>query len=69
VANTDAVDWIRQTTNAGRPYVRVAFLARLETLLGRALRPQERGRKPKTSATLTPNGRSIASAGAKEAAN
>ena len=38
---------IRSSTRTGRPCGAKTFLAQLENLLGRALRPKKRGRKPK----------------------
>ena len=43
-----AVDRIRQQTNTGRPCGSVAFVERLEGLVGRLLRPGRRGRKAGT---------------------
>src|SRR5690606_4749044 len=46
----DAVDRIRRQTNTGRPCGGSRFMAQLENLMGRALRPAKRGRKPKAKA-------------------
>jgi putative transposase len=43
----DAVDRIRRQTSTGRPCGGSRFVAQLENLLGRLLRPAKRGRKPK----------------------
>lgn len=38
---------VRRQTNSGRPCGSVGFMERIEALLGRLVRPQKRGRKPK----------------------
>jgi putative transposase len=45
------VEAIRRHTSTGRPCGSPAFVERLETLLGRRLRPGKRGRKPKRDAS------------------
>ena len=46
----DDVARIRTTTRTGRPCGGKQFLAQLESLLGRAMHPNKRGRKPKPAA-------------------
>ncbi len=45
----DAVTRIRRQTHTGRPCGTPAFLTRLESLLGRIVGPNQRGRKKKTA--------------------
>ncbi len=47
--NEDDVARIRTTTRTGRPCGGKQFLAQLESLLGRAMHPHKRGRKPKAT--------------------
>jgi hypothetical protein len=67
--NTDAVDRIRRMTNTASPCGTVASLARLETLLGRTLRPQKRDRKHKTLQTPSRRSHATRRRGGKETAN
>jgi putative transposase len=43
----DAIDRIRNQISTGHPCGGSRFVAQLENLLGRLLRPAKRGRKPK----------------------
>jgi putative transposase len=45
--NSDEAKRVRSSTRTGRPCGSASFLEKLESLVGRRLRPDKRGRKPK----------------------
>ncbi|MCC6143303.1 MAG: transposase [Candidatus Hydrogenedentes bacterium] len=54
--DAETVERIRRQTHTGRPCGSDGFIARLETLLQRPLRPQTPGRKPKSAGQRQPGG-------------